>query len=50
MTNEKTKVKTDKTYKIAKKGLTQTKKQLQDMCTAANISRTGNKSELAANG
>ena len=30
-----------------KETLTHSKKQLQDMCTAAGISRSGNKSELA---
>ena len=27
---------------------TKTKKELQDMCTAANMSRSGNKTELTA--
>ena len=40
-----TKVKTDT---IKKEKPTQTKKQLQNMCPATNISRTRNKSELAA--
>ena len=46
VTNDKTKVKTDKIGK--KENPAHSKKQLQDLCTVANISRTGNKSELAA--
>ena len=44
-TMNETKVKTET---IKKEKPTQTKKQLQNMWAAANISRTGNKSELAA--